>query len=245
MWQWSSIQRIRIRNNVRAMAPNKADMYRTVRERLLDLAGEIGDEEAERQVPACPSWTVREVYAHLAGVAVDALAGRTDGVASDPWTARQVEERAGRSLEENLAEWAEAGGRFDEVIRQFDDAIPPQLIVDVWNHEQDVRGAVGRPGGTDGPEVRWLADAMCQGISDFLGEGGPVGAVRVVTESGERVIGSGDPVATLRTTDVEVVRALIGRRSRRQMLAYDWEGDPEAVVDRLHVFPFPEHDLAI
>jgi uncharacterized protein (TIGR03083 family) len=219
--------------------PTKAEMYRAVRLRLLDLAADLGAEDAERPVPACPSWTVRDVYAHLAGVAADSLAGRVDGVATDPWTARQVEDRAGRSLHDNASEWAEAGERFDDVIRQFADAIPPQLIIDVWNHEQDVRGALGRPGGTDGPEVRWLVDAMCAGLSDFLGEGAPAGAVRVVTESGERVIGRGAPVATLQTSDVEVARALIGRRSRIQMLAYDWEGDAEAVVDRLHVFPFP------
>jgi uncharacterized protein (TIGR03083 family) len=225
--------------------PTKAEMYRAVRLRLLDLAADLGAEDAERPVPACPSWTVRDVYAHLAGVAADSLAGRVDGVATDPWTAQQVEERAGRSLHDNASEWTEAGERFDDVIRRFGDAIPPQLIIDVWNHEQDVRGALGRPGGTDGPEVPWLVDAMCAGLNDFLGEGGPTGAVRVVTDSGERVIGHGTPVATLRASDVEVARALIGRRSRRQMLTYDWEGDAEAVVDRLHVFPFPERDLAV
>jgi hypothetical protein len=38
---------------------------------------------------------------------------------------------------------------------------------------------------------------------------------------------------------------LIGRRSRAQMLAMDWEGDgePELLVDHLHVFGPPEKDL--
>jgi uncharacterized protein (TIGR03083 family) len=227
------------------VAPTKAEMYRTVRMRLLDLAAELDDDDAERPVPACPGWTVRDVYAHLAGVAADSLAGRVEGVATDPWTARQVEERAGRTLRYNAEEWAAQGAAFDDVIRQFDQAIPPQLIVDVWSHEQDIRGALGRPGGTDGPEVAWLADTMCRGIAERLGADGRTGAVQVVGESGEWIIGDGEPVATVRARDAELVRALVGRRSRNQMLALDWDGDPEAVVDRLHVFPFPERDLEI
>jgi uncharacterized protein (TIGR03083 family) len=227
------------------VAPTKAEMYRTVRTRMLELAAELDAEDAERPVPACPDWTVRDVFAHLAGVATDSLAGRVDGVATDPWTARQVEERSGRSLHDNADEWAVQGAAFDDVIQQFDEAIPPQLIVDVWNHEQDVRGALGRPGGTDGPEVAWLADTMCRGIAGHLGADGPTRAVRIVGGSGEWRIGDGEPVATVRASDAELVRALVGRRSRNQMLALDWDGDPEAVVDRLHVFPFPEHDLAI
>ena len=217
-------------------------MYRAVRERLLELGRSLSEADGERPVPACPAWNVREVYAHQAGVAADALAGRTDGVATDPWTARQVEERADRTLADNVAEWAELGPRFDEVIRQFDEAIPPQLIIDVWNHEQDLRGALDRPGGTDGPEVAWLAATMCEGLGDRLRSGGQ--AVRVIGDSGDWTIGADQPVAILRASDVEIARALIGRRSRAQMLACDWEGDPEAVIDHLHVFPAPEHDLA-
>jgi hypothetical protein len=51
-----------------------AELYRDGRERLLALGAELGAADAARPVPACPDWTVKDLYAHLAGVAADVLA---------------------------------------------------------------------------------------------------------------------------------------------------------------------------
>jgi hypothetical protein len=40
------------------------------------------------------------------------------------------------------------------------------------------------------------------------------------------VAGTGDPATTLRTSYFEVFRAVTGRRSRAQLLAYDWDPEP-------------------
>ena len=50
-------------------------------------------------------------------------------------------------------------------------------------------------------------------------------------------------MAALATSDFELARILIGRRSRAQMLAAGWTGDPEPVVDLLPVFGPPVTDL--
>jgi len=34
---------------------------------------------------ACPTWSIKDVYAHLAGIASDILAGNTEGAATEAW----------------------------------------------------------------------------------------------------------------------------------------------------------------
>ena len=44
-------------------------------------------------------WTVKDVVAHLCGACEDILAGRLEGVATDPWTEAQVARFEGADLE--------------------------------------------------------------------------------------------------------------------------------------------------
>src|SRR4051794_19519506 len=136
------------------------DVHRQGRQRVLELAEDIDEDAAAGLVRACPEWTVKDVYAHMVGVPADILAGRLDGVATDPWTARQVAERADRSLAEICAELIALGPAFDDVLGAFGDAMDRRLFVDQWSHEQDVRGTVGRPGGRDVPIVAWSVNAL-------------------------------------------------------------------------------------
>ena len=57
-----------------------ATLYAETRGRLLDLAASTDDERACTPVPALPGWTVKDAYAHLAGLCADMLDGRLDGV---------------------------------------------------------------------------------------------------------------------------------------------------------------------
>jgi hypothetical protein len=69
---------------------------------------------------------------------------------------------------------------------------------------------------------------------------GPVvrGAGALVVRAGEREWQGGDGAAeaTLTVDPYELYRGVISRRSRAQMLAWDWTGDAESYVDRLPVF---------
>jgi len=186
-------------------------------------------------------WTVKDVYAHQAGAAADILAGRLEGVATDEWTARQVAERADHSLPDIAAELAEAGAQLDPILEAAGDHVDKRLLIDQWTHEQDVRGALARPGSRDVPVVAYAASAMLRGFGRAWDDGS-LAPVRVVASSGEWTLGDGAPVATLRTDDFELVRLLIGRRSRAQALAL-WEGDGEPFVDRLVAFAFAADDV--
>jgi uncharacterized protein (TIGR03083 family) len=216
--------------------------YREGRLRVLALADGIDDAAAATVVRACPQWTVKDVYAHMAGAPADILAGRLEGVATDEWTGRQVAERKDRTLKEVCAELAELGLQLDELLAALGDAMDKRLFIDQWTHEQDVRGALDQPGARDVPVVGWAVGTMLGGFGrDWNGRGLPT--VRVIGTSGEWSLGDGDPALTLQTTDFELARALIGRRSRNEYLDMGWDGDASGVIDHLHAFPLAESDL--
>src|SRR4051812_46936540 len=178
----------------------------------------------------------------MAGVPADALAGRLDGVATDPWTSRQVAERKDRSLKEICAELAELGPKMDEVVAAVGDAMDRRLFIDQWTHEQDPRGTLNPPGARGVPVVAWTVNEMVSSLGGSWGERG-LPTVRIIGSTGEWLRGEGAPVLTLTTNDFELARALIGRRSRDEYLNLGWDGDPSAVIGHLHAFPLAESDL--
>ena len=115
-------------------------LYHDVRERLIALVGTLDDAQLGAPVPACPQWHVRDVIAHLAGVCDDALTGHMEGAPGEAWTARQVEARRDASVADLLAAWARDAAPFERL------PLPFQAVADVASHEQDIRGAVDRPG---------------------------------------------------------------------------------------------------
>lgn len=216
------------------------DLYRAARARLLALADELEPAEARLPVPACPRWVVKDVYAHLTGVVADVMAGRTDGVATDPWTAKQVEARRESSFADVCAEWASIGPPFEQALDAMAGAVDPRLIFDVWTHEQDVRGAVGRPGAREGDAVQFCLAGLLSWMDERL-RSDRAPALRIAGSTGAWTVGDGEPVATISGTDFELVRAFIGRRSMRQLTAMAG-GARDAVAD-LTIFTPPADDL--
>jgi uncharacterized protein (TIGR03083 family) len=218
-----------------------AELYRTGRTRTVELGRTLPPAEVATRVPGCPEWTVKDVYAHLSGVAADALAGRLEGVATDPWTKRQVDARVAMPLSEILDEWERNGPIFDELLAGGG---PPQLVIDTWTHEQDLRAALDRPAHRDDALVRFAVQAL---VGRFVDQWPALGHPPVVIEgeSGRWELGALSAAAaiTLRASDFELARGLLGRRSRAQMLAWDWRGgDPEPFIADLVVFAFASED---
>ena len=67
-----------------------------VRQRSIAILRSLPDEDAERPVPTCPGWTVKDLACHLYGIPDDIIHGRMENVGSDAWTLAQVER--GRDL---------------------------------------------------------------------------------------------------------------------------------------------------
>ena len=219
-----------------------ADRYQELRTTMTDLGRTLSPEQASAVVPACPSWSVKDVYSHMAGNAADILAGNIAEAGTDPWTAAQVEARRDRSLAEVLDEWDRLGPQVEDALKALEDMIDPRLIVDQWTHEQDLRGAVGRPGGRDSSTARWCAGRLTRG---FEGRARAAGLQPLTVDFGDEQVHpkEGSPAGTVAVDRFEFVRAGMGRRSRAQVRAWAWSVDPGPYVGTVAVFPARETDL--
>lgn len=207
--------------------------YAALRGRVVDLVQRASEEQIEMRAPATPEWRVRDVLAHLVGVPADVLGGKLDGIATDAWTAAQVDARRDAPVGALIDEWAEIGPEIDPMIPSFGVGAG-QFIVDALTHEQDIRGALDEPGARDCDAIaigfEWIGE-LVGGMRDAAG----AGALQIDTASAAYVFGAGEP-ARCATTKFELVRAATGRRSMSQMEAWGWQGEPRVVPLVLPIF---------
>jgi uncharacterized protein (TIGR03083 family) len=206
-----------------------AHLYRDTRERLSGLVLGLGASELATPVPACPGWSVSDVMYHLLAVVEDVMAGRLTRPPTDAETAAQVNRHRGTPMPSVVETWAELAPPFEELIGSV---LVWPAVLDVATHEQDIRGALDRPGARDTEVVRVGAEALVAWMQ-------PSVPVRVVCEDLETRVGPEDaegPDLLLRTTRFETLRWRLGRRSRSQVEDFDWSGDPAPVIDQLFVF---------
>lgn len=214
--------------------------YAGVRDRVTDLAPIV--EASERAiVPTCPRWTVHDVIAHLVGVVDDVTAGRLEGVATDPWTQAQVDARRSAPVTEMLAEWSELAPAFEDML---DDVGLPgrQAVLDAVTHEHDIRTALGRPGARESGAVLIGFDFVGP---PFVARAESRGMTVLVDGGGEHRHGVSDASLQLRGTPFELMRALTGRRSIRQLRALCSTGDCEPVLAAFTYGPFRPAEVDI
>ena len=109
-----------------------------------ELTESLDETASGKPVPPCPRWSVHDVVAHLVGVVEDAMAGRLDGVATDPWTQAQVEARKQQSIPQMLASWSTAAPPFEGMLDEIG-PVGRQAVLDAVTHEHDIRTALGEP----------------------------------------------------------------------------------------------------
>lgn len=210
--------------------PELGPLYRQTRLHTTALvAGSSDPEIGNAPVPATPEWTVHDVLAHLVGITAGAAGPVPEGGPTEEWTGDHVAWGRGLTLDELLATWAEHGPAFEAVVNR------PQAIIDAVTHEYDLRGALGRPGDREDEPMRWASRLLRSGIT-------VPSPLTIRTEDGDtpaRTTADRPPTAetTVLTTSVfELFRWRMGRRSRAQMAAMDWSGDPGPFLDHLAVF---------
>ncbi len=199
-------------------------LYAETRTRITEVLAPLSEGELERRAPATPEWRVRDIAAHLSGNLADILAGNLEGVATDPWTAAQVDARRGKSIAEILDEWRDNAAKVEPMLNDFG-PVGMQLVADTVTHEHDICGALNRAGGRDAA----AADGTLQWLVDVFNDrllAGQLPALRIAAGDQEWVIGTGEPAATVTAPDTfELLRALIGRRSVTQVAGWKWEGE--------------------
>jgi hypothetical protein len=175
--------------------------------------------------------------------------GKIDFDATDPVRAKRLNDateeevvlRRDHTLEQVLVEWHDALPRALRVL-SGEEPLPPTsapttkfaVVGDIALHLQDARGALGVTGDRTFAAASIAYESWLMLLAVRLPAAG-LPALRIR----DRVIGTGEPEASIQAEWYEVLRALSGRRSRDQMRAMFVDGDPERYVALLTTFEPP------
>lgn len=238
-----------------------AGVYADAHRRLRELLEGLDTAALAVEVPACPGWTIRDVAAHVTGVAADAargtyFAGAADAwadtrlaTARDNWTAGHVRSRREKPLGAIVAEWTRWTAIMEPMLAG---TVPAPLSAPAWTlpaavadlavHLHDVRGALRRPGDQDAPATGLGLRVYAHWLGERLNQAG-CPALRLRTGGRDWAEGSGRPAVTLTASPFELFRALSGRRSIGQVRALAWDGDPEPYLGLFAPYPMPASPL--
>jgi uncharacterized protein (TIGR03083 family) len=203
--------------------------YRVINQRV-DALVRGRDGIAELAVPACPGWTIRQVVAHLAGVAQDIVALNLEKKGTAPWADAQVARLGDTSIDDLLDLWAQSLDATSANLAFASDAGVCQLVFDTLTHEQDVRGALGEPGSRTGDLAYEAALSFMTTTGDHFIRYASLPAFQLSTPT-LGCVQLGDPHTArgnvgLTISDFDALRYFGGRRSVAQLLALPWDSDP-------------------
>lgn len=216
---------MRIRERTRTvvrMSIDLGEMYKASRLRITDLAT---DDVAHLPVPATPLWNVHDVVAHVTGVVIDAMSGNTEGVATDPWTAAQVERSRDRTVSEMIDEWSVNAPMIEGFLSSPAGESALRAVLDIHTHEADLLQALGKPVVLPDEFLNWGAASLMDGFRAAVAE---------------QVL----PPVHVQASSFEVFRGRLGRRTVGEVCGYAWSADPVPYLDAWFVFGRAERSLA-
>jgi uncharacterized protein (TIGR03083 family) len=168
---------------------------------LRGLAATLTEDEW-RTPTRCEGWTVSDVVAHMTGVMADITAGRLEGIDTQPWYDRQVDERRGQPPQALAEELDLVITATEELMTAFDEAAwnGPNVpgiagtlgagILSLWCggyiHYQDILAALGRS-----PQKGPGLQAAIAHIADVLTDRGWGPATIALDGIGDVAIGGG------------------------------------------------------
>lgn len=188
------------------------------RQRVSDLVAQTPLSKLEQRAPLTPEWRVRDIVAHLVGVAQDVSSGNFPQD-FDAWTSAQVERLRAIDAHGLIREWQvfEIGEMLSEPL-----AI---ALFDQVTHEADICHALGVPVHLDTATLTLLSKFT---LNRFGAKDNDL-HVTLQLDGQEFVTGSGRHHVTLSATAFEWFRASSGRRSVRQIEAMEWRGDVDVI----------------
>jgi uncharacterized protein (TIGR03083 family) len=207
--------------------------------RVIELIESLAPADCERAVPACPDWTVTQLLAHMVGLSADVLAGDEPDDHNSTWTKRQVETRADRDRADLIAEWRSLTQPMRDWMRQHG----TRPLNDVVIHEQDLRGAVGRPGGRDTDGLAAVRDVMAERFATRIRR---AKLPPVQLRSPEWIFSTGDrePGLELSAPTFDLTRALMTRRTADQLRQWATAGDLDPYLPMFGgLGPLPDQPL--
>jgi hypothetical protein len=138
-----------------------------------------------------------------------------------------------------VAEWQAVAGPLRDWMR----ANNVRPLGDVIIHEQDLRGALGVPGGQDSDGGRAIRERFVGRFAPRVADLPPIALVGETWTWVSR--GSVDDAAVvLRASDFDLARALVTRRSANQLRSWTVRGDVTPYLDAFAMLgPLPTADL--
>lgn len=204
--------------------------YRACRENITRLLGAHQD-AADRIVPACPDWTVRDLLAHV----VEGCRSRYSALAGDSPPLPALEKL---DVAELLAEWARTGPPVEQSLAGKNGFSHDVLVMDAFTHELDLRRVVEAPPPDEGhPAYPTALGLVLNGFSASVHAHG-LPALRIETEGAQWVAGGGDAAATMRAHHFDLYRSIAGRRTHRQIAQLSWSTSAEMWLPAFTWGPF-------
>ena len=217
------------------------DVRRSLTGHLLDLDGAAWD----TPIPTRREWTVKDTLAMLTGFAQALIDGTWNEDYSDSWTDTELRERlmarfqamidvrrerTGGSI---LDEWSRLAPRMERMMSGADPFPPGTHPFAAWTYlwavvqnAHNIWAALGVASKERESEATSLCLESAVYWLDMRLQAKMLPALRIRTGEQEWVVGDGIPAATVTAPKFELFRALSGRRSLDQILAFSWDGDP-------------------
>ena len=220
--------------STRAETLDPGGVYDSTRQRFQQTIRSLDHRRLQVFVPAAPQWRVRDVLAHVVGLAADLNAQRFPA-ADDPggaaWGAAQVAARRDLPIDQLLAEWAREAPTFVDGLRLFGYEEGSHFVADLHAHHQDVRGALGLARDDDPLAVAVSLDHYLGYLHRMLCDAA-WGVLAVHAGAEVRVLGTeaGAQRAQVAGDAFDVLRAFSARRSAAQIRRLRWRGDADALV---------------
>jgi uncharacterized protein (TIGR03083 family) len=203
--------------------------YRTSRESISGLI-ESRPDVADRIVPACPEWTVRDLLAHVVGN----CRSEHPVLADDPKAVRPVDEL---DVSELIEEWSRTGPEVEQLLAGRDGLNERMMVMDVFTHELDLRRVVEESAPDDHPAFPTAISVLLGGFSASVGARG-LPALRVETEGAQWLIGAGEEAATVRANRFDLYRSFAGRRTHQQIAELSWSAPADTWLPAFTWGPF-------
>ena len=219
-----------------------AAQYRAGRLRIQELTQSLDDATLRRIVPACPEWTIKELVAHLTGVAADSLAANVNEMGRPNWTQAQVAARRDKSIDEIFDEWDSISAQIQATLDDLHPTLASALIGDLITHEHDLRGALADKEARDTEGVVTATSFYARNFGKRLKD---AGLPTVIVQAGEHewTAGREEPQGFVRGSLFEMLRGLTGRRTNDEVKSFDWTIDAAPYLELFAMYPITQKSL--
>lgn len=216
--------------------------YLDSKQALCELVAGLSSDELSRRVPATPEWSVKDLFAHVVGIATDFSTGNIAEVGQPQWTQSQVDSRSSLSVAELIEEWDPTAEQVAGAMEHIHPAMAGLTLADLVVHEHDLRNAVENHANREGPPVELSLNTYARWANRRFKEK-DYPAVEVRSGGNTWNVGVGETKATVEAPPFEMFRALAGRRTDDEVRGFTWTGDSETLVPLISNYGKPSSSL--